>query len=71
MAIRGEEGEYSLFVRHDYFLSPQRPLSNFPNFPSIYRNDGTLEKRRILATPASPVTFVEGISQASTELPEL
>jgi CheY-like chemotaxis protein len=35
MAIRGEEGKCSLFVRHDYFLSSQRLLSNFHNFPNL------------------------------------
>jgi hypothetical protein len=42
MAIRGEEGKYSLFVRHEYFLSPQQLLSNFLNFPSITPNDDPL-----------------------------
>jgi len=71
MAIRGEEGEYSLFVRQDYFLSPQWLLSNFLNFPSITTNDDPLEKRRSLAATASTVTFLEGISRAGPGLTEL
>ncbi|HEY1470251.1 MAG TPA: hypothetical protein VGF61_14505 [Candidatus Acidoferrum sp.] len=71
MAIKGEEGEYSLFVRHDYFRSSPGPLSNFRIFSSIYRKDGPLEKRRSLATTASPIAFAKGISQTGPELPEL
>jgi uracil-DNA glycosylase len=50
MAIRGEEGKRSLFVRHDYFLSPQRLLSNFFNFPSITPNDDPLEKKAVASS---------------------
>jgi hypothetical protein len=71
MAIRGEEGKCSLFVRHNYFLSLQQLLSNFLNFLSITPNDDPLEKRRSLVATASPVTFLEGISQAGPGLPEL
>jgi hypothetical protein len=70
MAIRGEQEEYSLFVRHDHFLSPQRLLSNFLKLPHALHQMMTRSKKGV-ASPQLPVIFLEGISQAGPGLPEL
>jgi DNA polymerase len=53
MAIRGEEGGYSLFVRHDYFLSPRSLCQTFPISPA---STGMMaHSRKDAASPQLPL----------------
>jgi hypothetical protein len=53
MAIRGEEGKYSLFVRQDYFLSPQRLLSTFSISPALH--EMMTRSKKGVASPQLPL----------------
>jgi DNA polymerase len=53
MAIRGEEGRYSLFVRHNYFLSPQRLCQTFSISPALHQM--MTRSKKGVASPQLPL----------------
>jgi len=63
MAIRGEEGEYSLFIRHDYSLSSPWLLSNFPNFTST---QNMARSKKSAASPQRPLLSLS-LKELSTQ----